>query len=176
MNNQKGFVIPLIIIIVAILVIGGGVFVYQKKVVQKKAVAPIGAMQPTIIYKTNGDYYYLVPVTLNDDKTKIMAYPDVRGVYFRGELAYPTKLNYGYLLDNRGVTKNSAFLKYTYDEYSKLAETPKSDELFSSVIIVNPFIEMYDCGNRSFNKDTEHLDINDQIINSQQLKRCKKII
>lgn len=35
-NNQKGFVIPLIIIIIALLAIGGGVFVYENK----KAEAP----------------------------------------------------------------------------------------------------------------------------------------
>jgi len=141
------------------------------------------ALQPAIIYKTSGDYSALVPVTLNDQKTQVTSYPDIKDVYYSGyantQLAYPTKLDNGYLLDNRGISANSAFLKYTYDQYSKLSKTPSSAELFSSILVTSPFLEMYNCGARSFAHDTEQQtisEINALIIDSNQLDKCKRII
>ncbi|MCX6230201.1 MAG: hypothetical protein NTZ33_01540 [Bacteroidetes bacterium] len=98
-----------------------------------------------IIYKTNADFYNNVPVMLSDDKTDIISYPDITDVYYNGKLAYPTKLENGYLLDNRGVSKNTAFLKYTYDEYSKLPATPTKDELLKMIISKNAITELYRC-------------------------------
>lgn len=100
---------------------------------------------PVIIYKTNGDYNKNVPVTLSDDKTDIISFPDITDVYYAGKLAYPTQLANGYLLDNRGVSKNVAFLKYTYEEYSKLASTPSKEELLKVIISKNPLVEIYKC-------------------------------
>jgi hypothetical protein len=100
---------------------------------------------PVIIYKTNEDFYKRVPVVLNDEKTDIISYPDIKDVYYNGELAYPTRLENGFLLDNRGIGKNVAFLTYTYEEYSKLAATPSKDELMSKIINKNPLIALYKC-------------------------------
>src|SRR5580693_4313855 len=69
------------------------------------------ASPSAVIYKTKGDYSKNVPVTLSDDKSKIVSYPAVQDIYYKGALAYPTPLAKGYWLDNRGINVNSAFLK-----------------------------------------------------------------
>ena len=108
---------------------------------------------PAIIYKTRGDYYDKVPVTLSEDKTKVVSYPGVKDVFFKGELAYPTRLNDGFLLDNRGVDVNTAFLSLTYEEYRKLDETPTKEELYGMILDKDPLTEIYNCGSRYNYKD-----------------------
>jgi hypothetical protein len=108
---------------------------------------------PAIIYKTNGDYYDKVPVTLSADKTEVVSYPGVKDVFYKGGLAYPTRLNDGFLLDNRGIDPTSAFLNITYEAYSKLEKTPAKEELMNMIIDKDPFIEMYSCGNKYKFKD-----------------------
>ena len=128
----------------------------------------------TFIYKTKGDYNKLVPVTLSDDKTKISSYPHPKDIYYNAELALPTQLSDGYLLDNRGINANVAFLNITYEEYSKLDKNPSVDELLGMIIDDNPLIELYNCGNRYQYKD-EVAELN-SIITKNQLKQCKKIV
>ena len=82
---------------------------------------------PTIVYKTTNDYYHNVPIQLNSDGT-IASYPDPSDLTIGGELA---------------------FIKLTYEEYSKLGKAPSSDELKSMVIDEKPLKEMYNCGVRS---------------------------
>jgi len=110
--------------------------------IQKKS---LKALAPVIIYKTKDDYYTNVPIIMNDNKTDIISYPDIKDVYYKGELAYPTKLSNGYLLDNRGISKNVVFLKYTYEEYSNLKETPNKETLLKKIIEKNPLTEIYTC-------------------------------
>ncbi len=126
---------------------------------------------PTIIYKTKNDYSKFVPVTLSEDKSKIVSYPSPKDIYYNGKLAYPTKLKNGYYLDNRGLNKNSVFLNITYEEYSKYKEAPSLNELYLKVADKNPFIEFYDCGNR-YRFKNEIKEIN-KIIISGKLKECK---
>lgn len=106
-----------------------------------------------IIYKTNADYFNNVPVTLTEDKSAIASFPGIKDVFFKGELAYPTKLNDGYLLDNRGIDQNVAFLNYTYEQYSTLEKTPTSEELFNNILDNDPISEMYNCGSKFDFKD-----------------------
>jgi hypothetical protein len=106
-----------------------------------------------IIYKTKGDYSKNVPVTLSDDKMKIVSYPAPQDVYTNGKLAYPTELVKGYLLDNRGIGPNTAFLKLTYEEYSKLTEAPNPNDLYNMIIDKNPITHMYNLGSRYGFKD-----------------------
>ncbi len=108
---------------------------------------------PTIIYKTSSDYYDKVAVTLSEDKKDIVNYPGIKDVYYKGELAYPTKLNDGYLLDNRGIDPTSAFLNITYEAYSKLEKTPSKEELYNMILDKDPFTEMYSCGSKYKFKD-----------------------
>jgi len=108
-----------------------------------------------IIYKTKKDYSKLVPIILSDDKKSIESYPDIKDVYRGDSLAYPTQLHKDYWLDNRGINLNVAFIRLTYEEYSKLNETPSSEELLNMVIDNQPLVSMYSCGTRASYQDVE---------------------
>lgn len=127
------------------------------------------ARPPVIIYKTSKDYFNNVPVGLSDDKSSIVSYPDIADVFYQGELAYPTRLAGGYLLDNRGIGINSAFIKYTYEEYSRLNATPSAETIYNLIIDKNPFIEIYVL---SCKKDTSEIN---RLIFSGLKENCKKI-
>ncbi len=128
---------------------------------------------PAIIYKTKQDYYDKVPVILSDDKLEIESYPGIKDVFFKGELAYPTHLDNGFLLDNRGINKNAAFLKMTYEEYSKLDQTPSKDELFRMILDNDPFTVMYSCGSKFKYKNI--VDELNQAINENKLSTFEKL-
>lgn len=128
---------------------------------------------PCIVYKTTADYSKNVPVILSDDQTRIVSFPDVKDVYFNGNLAYPTVLNDGFLLDNRGIDTNVAFLSVTYEQYSKMVKTPSSAELFELIIDKEPLKEMVQCGNRSKYSDIEY-ELN-KLISSGKIKTCKRL-
>ncbi len=123
---------------------------------------------PAIVYKTKKDYFNLVPVILSDDKSKIVSYPAVSDIKIGGEYTYPTKLFNDYLLDNRGITKNVAFLSLTYEEYGKLEKTPAPEELFKKIIDNDPLMEIYKCGLKSDYKNIVE-EIN-QMIQENKLK------
>ena len=101
------------------------------------------ALPPVIVYKTTKDYSKNVAVTLSADKTKIVAYPAPSDVSAN---SYPTALNKGYWLDNRGISANTAFLSMTYEQYAKLRKAPSLDELYGMIIDKNPIKKMYLCG------------------------------
>lgn len=111
--------------------------------------------QPTLIYKTKGNYDNRVPILLSDDKTEIVAYLAPTDLYYAGKLALPTKLKRGYRLDNRGIGPNVAFLKLTYSQYQKLAKAPSLPELYALIVDKDPLLELYDCGDRANFKHIE---------------------
>ena len=141
------------------------------------AVAPVRidySGTPTLVYKTKNDYSQNVPVTLNADKTKIESYPAPADIYYNGKLAYPTALENGYMLDNRGISLNTAFTKYTYEEYSKLKEAPDLKTLYKSVIDKDPILELYNCGNRyKFKNEVTELNSGIKSNNLADYKRIK---
>jgi hypothetical protein len=131
------------------------------------------ASAPCIIYKTKSDYGRNIPVTLSSDRSAIVSYPDISDIYYKGKLAYPTSLRDGYLLDNRGIGPNVAFLNFTYEEYKSLSKTPSAGDLMKRVLDRDPLLEMYQCGNRQQYTDIE-TELND-IISSGKLADCKKL-
>ncbi len=122
--------------------------------------------KPTVVYKTKNDYRKNVPITLSDDKTKVVSYPAPTDVFYNGQLAYPSELINGYLLDNRGISVNTVFTKYTYEEYSKLKATPDLETFLKSIIDKDPFVEIYNCGNRYRFKDVVP-ELNNEIKNNR---------
>ncbi len=124
---------------------------------------------PIIIYKTKKDYSKNVPITLSADKTTIVSFPDIGDVYYNEDLAYPTKLARGFWLDNRGISVNSAFIKFTYEEFSQLSETPSPEILFDRIIENDPFKEMYEM---TCDRDTSEIN---KLIRSGLKENCKKI-
>lgn len=127
-----------------------------------------------LIYKTNEDYNNLVPVILSDDKTEIVSYPHPSDLKVGSGYPLPTFLNNGYLLDNRGIGKNVAFLKLTYKEYLELKEVPTLKELYSYIIDKDPLKELCDCGNKAAFTDIEK-QLNSIIDNNKLRTTCKTI-
>lgn len=93
--------------------------------------AQANALPKTLVYKTNGDYNDNVPVTLNPEGTEIVSWPDPTDIRATSS---PIRLAGGWLLDRRGITPTSAFLNYTYKEYSRLASCPSREELMKHII------------------------------------------
>jgi len=131
------------------------------------------ALQPTLVYKTNKDYSRNIPVIMNAEKTDIISYPAPSDVYFRGTLAYPTQLEDGYLLDNRGIGPNVAFLDYTYEIYATLKQAPDKETLLKRIIDKNPLMELWDCGPRNQGSN-EIRDLN--ILIGKKFPDCRQLI
>lgn len=132
----------------------------------------VGALPQLVIYKTHKDYRFLVPVTLNDEKTAIESFPSPTDLFYEGELAIPAELKQEYLLDFRGITPNTAFLKLSYMEYANLARIPSAEELFKLILDKDPFIEIYLCGQRQ-GKEADIARAN-TIISTGVLQDCTK--
>jgi len=111
------------------------------------------ATAPTLVYKTRADYFNRVPVMMNAEKDRIISYPAPTDLFYGNALATPTRLKDSYLLDNRGIGANVAFLKYTYETYSALSKAPALNQLMDSLLDRNPLTELWDCGSRSLYKN-----------------------
>jgi len=138
-----------------------------------KSIASSVPSPPCIVYKTRADYTKNVPVILSEDKSAIVSYPDVKDIYFKGSLSYPAILNDGFLLDNRGIGPEVAFLNITYEEYSAMQKTPSTSELMALILDKDPLTELYQCGIRSQYSDPEK-ELN-EIITSGKIHSCKKL-
>jgi hypothetical protein len=129
---------------------------------------------PTLIYKTSKDYVNQVPVILSDDKTTIVSYPHPRDLKRGDKFLVPTTLQKGYLLDNRGIGKNVAFLKYTYEEYASFSTAPELSELNAAILDKDPLIELCHCGNRNSFQDIV-TELNNAIQANEVPVKCKKL-
>jgi hypothetical protein len=132
------------------------------------------AEPPTVVYKTKGNYNNLVPVLLSDDKLEIISYPHPNDLKVGDALALPTPLSEDYLLDNRGIGPNVAFLKMSYEDYSKLENAPTLKELYELIIDKDPLTELCNCENmKMFNDKTSQLN---KLIMAKNLKTtCRQI-
>lgn len=108
------------------------------------------ALPHVIIYKMKGDYSNLVPVTMNDERTKIVSYPAKSDIRPSGK---PIALADGWYLDRRGISNNTVFTDYTYEEYSALEKTPSIAELMNHIIDKYPILDLRDCGTKSLTVD-----------------------
>lgn len=115
---------------------------------------PAAVSSPVVyIYKMKKDYSRLVPVMMDETRIRIVSYPAPGDVKTGGKLAYPTRLEGGWWLDNRGIGPNVAFLSYTYEEYSQLEESPTMDELMAHIVDKYPLEDIRACGRRADYKD-----------------------
>jgi hypothetical protein len=110
-------------------------------------------------------------VTLNAERNAIESYPAPSDVYYNGNYAVPFELIDGYLLDNRGITSQVAFLDITYEEYSKLVDV-NVEFLWQHIKDATPLVELYRCGNRNILSD-EVEELNQVIRNG--FKGCQRI-
>jgi hypothetical protein len=109
----------------------------------------LAAMAQVVIYKTKADYSKNVPVRLSDDKTQIISYPAPSDLLIDGKIQYPKVLSDGFVLDNRGVSLNTAFLKVSYEEYTQPGFLPDPAAMINQVLDADPIVEMYSCGPKS---------------------------
>ena len=130
----------------------------------------INVQAPVIIYRTVNDYYNNVPIMLNEKKDRVISYPAPSDLVRDGHPTLPIKLANGYLLDLRGLGKNSAFTKYTYEDYTSLDAPPSTEELLNSIIDKDPFESLYNCGKRGIYNNLEK-ELNKKIRHG--LKDCK---
>jgi hypothetical protein len=128
---------------------------------------------PTLIYKTRANYSDKIPLTLSEDKTRIVGYPHPRDIYYRGKLAKPVYLRDGFMLDNRGIGPNTCFISMTYEEYALLSRAPAPGELEKMIIDRDPVSEIYNCGNRDQFTDVEY-ELR-RMIRKGQLGKCRLI-
>ena len=130
--------------------------------------------QPVLVYKTKADYNNFVPVILSDDKTSIVSYPHPQDLITGSGYPLPVILNKGYLLDKRGIGKNVAFIKMTYEDYAKLDNAPSLKTLYELIIDKDPLTELCNCGVKSaFTDQTKQIN---QLIENNTLRTiCKTI-
>jgi len=121
----------------------------NKNILSTKDVAMVIPSAPAVIYKTIRDFFDYVPVIMNEDRTRIVSYPDPSDLTFNGIPTKPTLLINGYLLDNRGITKNVVFLKYKYEDYIKMETPPSLSDMMANILEKYPLAEMYSCGLRN---------------------------
>jgi len=125
-----------------------------------------------LVYKTKKDYSKLVPVSLSEDKSKIVSYPDPTDVKKKGKGQVPTSLHRGYLMDNTGIGVNTGFLTMSYTEYAKLKK-PLTVEAMNKIIAErNPLITLYDCGLKSKYKNPVS-EVNKMIDKKLLAKNCR---
>ena len=125
---------------------------------------PFSTSPIVYIYKTKADYSHLVPVLMDDTRTRILSYPAPYDLKQGDGLRLPTPLNDGYLLDNKGIGPNVAFLTYTYEAYSQLAEAPSMEELLANIAEKYPLLDIRACGRRADYKDIVS-ELNEKISN-----------
>ena len=116
-------------------------------------------LAPAVVYKTTKDYFNNVPVQLSEDGSHIVSYPAPTDLVNNQRYTLPIKLAKEYLLDNRGIGKNTAFLDYTYEQFALFIEVPSEQELMKHVIDKKPLKELYNLGDRVNVSDPEK-DIN----------------
>ncbi|MEI6753129.1 MAG: hypothetical protein WCK78_08165 [Paludibacter sp.] len=113
----------------------------------------VRAEAQVIVYKTIKDYSQFVPVTMNEERTRIVSYPAPSDLFVNGKPTLPTSLKNGYLLDNRGINKNVVFLNYTYETYGKMNEAPSLEEMLKNIKDKFPLVELIYCGPQNKFKD-----------------------
>ncbi len=150
-------------------------FSCQNRTAEALVQPEFGQGPPTIVYKSNGDYTHLVAVTYSESLNKITSFPAPADFSDDKGSKSPVKLKNEYLLDQQGIGPESVFTSYTHQEYAALEEAPHPDSLLSRILFSNPFVEMYNCGNR-FQYENPEKQINALIAAGELSKRCKKLI
>jgi len=131
---------------------------------------------PLIVYKTKKDYSKLVPVRMDSTKTFIESYPAPSDVMRDGKPILPLALKKGYWLDNIGIGKNVAYLKFTIEEYANFSPEKVTDDfLLASILEKEPLLELWYGGVKEL-KDSLVEQLNASIsmsLNNTNFKRLK---
>lgn len=88
------------------------------------------AMPEATAFKMSGDYADRVAVTLNSDGS-LAYYPAPTDITANST---PVELGDGWWLNRQGLSANSVFTKWTFDEYSAMDRVPTRAEIISAII------------------------------------------
>lgn len=128
---------------------------------------------PVIIYKTSGNFTENVAVSLTDEGDGLKSFPAPADIRARLNTVSPVKLHNGFLYDRQGIGENTAFLNYTFEEYSKLRTTPKASELFDEIKERDAITEIYRCPFKR--SDPELVNKLNQLINDGRFEQCQAL-
>lgn len=81
-------------------------------------------------FRMSGDYAGNVAVTLGSDG-KLIYFPAPSDISRHSK---PTDLGDGWWLNNQGISENSVFTRYTFEEYSQLPAAPSAEDLKKAII------------------------------------------
>ena len=91
---------------------------------------PSGMIPKATAFKMNGNYENNVAVTFGQDGNLIY-FPAPSDI---STASMPTDLGEGWWLNNQGISKNSVFTTFTFEDYAALPKTPSIEELKAAVI------------------------------------------
>ena len=93
---------------------------------------PQNALPRAVVYMTNVDCRNNVAIRVNPQNGQIIYYPAPTDITPQSA---PVQLSSGWLLDRQGgIGVDTRFLKYTFEEYAALPETPTIAELKEAII------------------------------------------
>lgn len=95
-----------------------------------RSVKTVSALPKETAFKMSGDYQNNVAITLTPDGT-ITYFPAPTDIT---EQSRPVSLGDGWWLNRQGISPNSVFTRYTFEEYSKLKQVPTLQQLKDAII------------------------------------------
>lgn len=90
----------------------------------------VGLMPKATAFRMTGDYADKVAVTFGADG-RLVYYPAPSDI---SAASRPLDLGNGWWLNRQGLSANSVFTKWTFDEYAALKKTPSQEEIKAAVI------------------------------------------
>jgi hypothetical protein len=148
------------------------VFSFGSNIVDAQ-VGKSSALPHILVYKAKPQYRNLVPVELSADKKSVVSYPDPTDIKTGTGSPVPVLLHKGYWLDKRGVGLNTAFIRLTYNEYSKLKSAPSAEDLYHMIVDKKPISDICDCGIRG---QYSVKQLNAIIDKGDLKKKCKAVL
>lgn len=100
------------------------------QVVNPLSSRPVSAVLKASAFKMTGDYSNNVAVTLNADGS-LAYYPAPSDITPNSR---PVELTNGWWLNRQGLSPNSVFTRYTFEEYAKLPSVPSQEEIKNAII------------------------------------------
>lgn len=90
----------------------------------------VSVMPKAIVYKTSGDYSNNVSVTVSESG-ELLSFPAPTDIPTD---ATPVRLSSGWLISKVGISQNSVFTTFTFDEYRQLKRLPAPEEILNAII------------------------------------------
>ncbi|MDE6754061.1 MAG: hypothetical protein K2J82_05535 [Muribaculaceae bacterium] len=110
-----------------------------RKIPVRSETTPTQASMPkATAFKMSGDYANNVAITLNSEGNLIY-YPAPTDI---SPSSAPLQLEDGWWLNRQGISSNSVFTTYTFEEYAALPSVPSSEQLKAAIIPDARVVEM----------------------------------